>query len=563
MQNDFLENQAEKRGAYLGRILESDHPRKLIVAGPGTGKTFTFGEVFRKSHGENNLALTFIRKLVEEMERGLGELAEVKTFHAYCKKLLHERNGRVELVPFLTRIVESDAIFLGAPLYGFDDKFQTLAEDSHEVGFYLARGDYYEAVSFNDSVYRLYRYVRDGAFGLPAFSQVVVDEFQDFNPLEVAFIEEIEKHGPVLIVGDDDQAVYIGRNSSPDHLRRKYQSGQYEVFQLPFCSRCPRVVVEATDAFIKNVMAVHGLRNRIDRPFFPYLEGKEEINAAYPKLVTATMSTNQALAKFICGEIRAITPAKIEESHEKGYPCVLVVGKRQYLNSLAKRLREEYANVSFTEAQEIGYSALDGYKALRLHEDANLGWRILAEFHFPKSAMRRFIERSRDGIPFRDILPQEYVEKQTRVIALLGAEQQSDATYAELSTLLSVDPRPLVEHFVVNEQEAEGEIDKTQPTILLSSFEGCKGLSAGHVFIVGLNDGIVPARGEQGVVEDIEYCKFIVALTRTLNRCYLLSNRWDYDPRGKEPFAVSSFIGMIPKQFLDNRGYLRAKDIQS
>jgi len=100
MQIDFLENQAQQRTAYLNRILESGHLRKLIVAGPGTGKTFTFGAVFKKSGGDSNLALTFIRKLVEEMAIDLGEVVEVKTFHAYCKKLLHERNGRVELIPF-------------------------------------------------------------------------------------------------------------------------------------------------------------------------------------------------------------------------------------------------------------------------------------------------------------------------------------------------------------------------------------------------------------------------------------------------------------------------------
>lgn len=563
MENDFLVKQAEKRTAYLNAILESDHPRKLIVAGPGTGKTFTFGAVFRKSRGENNLALTFIRKLVEEMAKDLGEFAEVKTFHAYCKKLLHERDGRVELVPFLTNIIESDARFLDAQLYGFDDKFQTLAEDSREVNFYLARGDYYDAVSFNDSVFRLYRYVRDGTFRLPAFTQVVVDEFQDFNPLEVAFIEEIEKYSPILIVGDDDQAVYIGRNSSSEHLRRKYRSGDYQVFQLPFCSRCPRVVVEATNAFIQNVTAKQGFKDRIARPFFPYLEGKEEVNEAYPNIVRASLSTIQTLAKFVHIEIQTITPEEILEAHDKGYPCVLIVGKRQYLNPLAKKLRNQFANVSFTEAQEIGYSALDGYEMLRLRDDSNLGWRILAESHFSKTQMRNFMKASLDGTPFRNILPQEYIEQQTRAIEIIRAEQQDDSANAELSSLLGDAAHQIMGHFHVTEDEAQAEVDMTQPTILLSSFEGCKGLSAGRVFIVGLNDGIVPKRDEQGEVDDIEYCKFIVALTRTLKRCYLLSNKWDYNPRAQKPFAESSFIQLIPNHFKDDKGYLKSSDIDT
>ena len=256
--------------------------------------------------GKNNLAITFIRKLVEDMKDDLHDRAEVKTFHSFCKKLLHERNGKIELVPFLTKIIKGDVNFLGYNLSNFDDKFQTLDEGSQEIQFYLARGDYYDAVSFNDSVYRLFRYARDGQFELPTYNLIVVDEYQDFNPLEVAFIDELEKKSPILIVGDDDQAVYIGRNSSPKFLRDKYHSGNYEVFKLPFCSRCPRVIVDATTEFIHNVIERGGLQERIARPFIPFLDGKKYENITYPKIIKATTSTILCLSKFIIAEIRKI-----------------------------------------------------------------------------------------------------------------------------------------------------------------------------------------------------------------------------------------------------------------
>jgi len=413
---DFFDQQAEKRKIYLDRILNSTQRRRLIVAGPGTGKTFTFGEVFKKSGNNNNLALTFIRKLVDDMGKDFGDHAEVKTFHAYCKKLLHERNGKIELIPFLTKIVEGDANYLGYNLSSFDEKFQTLAEESHEIGFYLGRGDYYDAVSFNDSVYQLYRIVRDGNFELPTFNQIVVDEFQDFNPLEVAFIEELEKKSPILIVGDDDQAVYVGRNSSPEYLRRKYHSGDYQVFQLPFCSRCPRVVVEATTAFIQNIIGGGGFLERIDRPFIPFLEGKQYENYTYPKIIKATTSTIQCLSKFIAVEIQKIPAGEIAEAHEKSYPCVLIVGKKQYLNPLAKKLRDQFSNINFTEAQEISYSILDAYEILRNQDDSNLGWRILAEIYFPRWQMQEFIKATLSGTPFIRILPPDFIDKHQKVI---------------------------------------------------------------------------------------------------------------------------------------------------
>ena len=133
MSIDLLQNQAAHRQRYLDVIFYSSSARKLIVAGPGTGKTYTFGQLFRNSGEGKYLALTFIRKLVMDMEDELGELAEFKTFHAYCKKLLHEKYGRIVLFPFLTQVIKEDSVFLGLNLGNFDEAFQTLDEASEEV----------------------------------------------------------------------------------------------------------------------------------------------------------------------------------------------------------------------------------------------------------------------------------------------------------------------------------------------------------------------------------------------------------------------------------------------
>jgi superfamily I DNA/RNA helicase len=558
--SNLLEDQKEKRRKYLEKILSSDSSRKLIVAGPGTGKTFTFGEVLKQHKGKQNLALTFIRKLVADMEKDFGDYAEVKTFHAYCKKLLHERNGRIELAPFLTKVIESDAVILGRNLDSFDEKFQTLAEGSPEVQFYLERGDYYEVVSFNDSVFRLYTAVRDGYFELETYNQVVVDEFQDFNPLEVAFISELEKKSPILIVGDDDQAVYHARNSSPDFLREKFYSGKYEVFQLPYCTRCPQVVVDATNAFIQNVIESGGFQSRVDRPFAPYLEGKEYENSTYPKIISATTTNIACLSKFVISEIGKIPEKDIQEAYEKNYPCVLIVGKRQYLNPLAKKLREIFKNVNFAEAQNPDYSILDAYELLLAQENSNLGWRILAEFEFSTDQLRKMISASLDGIPFVRYLPQEFVEKHDSVIHILRSEQLSEDDRIKLIELLGDEGDTVVKYFFPLEDESKQEVDTNQPTILLSSFEGCKGLSAGHVFVVGLNDGVMP-KIQDNQIDDIECCRFLVALTRTRKRCYLISNKWDYSPNGQKAFQRSMFISLIPSEYLDEKGYLKSKDI--
>jgi superfamily I DNA/RNA helicase len=491
----------------------------------------------------------------------LGQVAEVKTFHAFCKKLLHRAYGGFVLSPFLTQVIAEDSKYLDLRHSHFDIAFQTLDEGSGEIAFYLERGDYYDAVSFNDSVYRVLLAVRKNAGFLPKYSQIVIDEFQDFNPLEVAFIDELQKKGPILIVGDDDQAVYSRRNSSPVHLREKFTSGEYETFKLPFCSRCPRAVVDATSSFIESVMAKGGFTSRIDRPFVPFLEDKEHENKVYPKIISANASTIECLAKLVFLSISNIPQDEVAEAYSGSYPCVLIVGQRQYLNPLHKRLVKKYDNVAFTQASGREYTIVDGYEVLRANDASNLGWRLLAGLEFSKGELAEMLKASADGSPFMKMLPESFMKKHTSALEILRKDQLERADHEDLTEMLGDQSQSLVAHFFRPEDE-ESEPDKSQPSILLSSFEGCKGLSAGHVFIVGLNSGVMPQVDPPGEVADIEISKFIVAMTRTRKLLYLLSNRWDYGPHGPR-YAPSMFVDIIPAEFRFDAGYVTSDDAES
>jgi superfamily I DNA/RNA helicase len=57
---------------------------------------------------------------------------------------------------------------------------------------------------------------------IPTYEQVVVDEFQDFNKLEVSLIELLAEKSPILLAGDDDQALYDFKDASPEHIRERH-----------------------------------------------------------------------------------------------------------------------------------------------------------------------------------------------------------------------------------------------------------------------------------------------------------------------------------------------------
>ena len=100
-------------------------------------------------------------------------------------------------------------------------------------------------MDFDDSVYRAYSELKKIPSSVRGYDLVLIDEYQDFNRMEAAFIDLLAEKSPIVVAGDDDQALYSQlRGVSWEHIRSLYCRGDYEVFPLPFCMRCPEVIVE-------------------------------------------------------------------------------------------------------------------------------------------------------------------------------------------------------------------------------------------------------------------------------------------------------------------------------
>ncbi|MEX0981362.1 MAG: ATP-dependent helicase [Bacteroidales bacterium] len=570
-----MPTQSEERQRYLDLILESDSVKQLIVAGPGTGKTYTFKQLLKSLGPGNYLVLSFIRKLVDDIAFEMGDMAEVKTFHAFCKRILHEQQGKVDIYPKLPEIIQDDATLLNYDYSDFETKFRNLEEATPDIAFFLARGDYYKYLSFDDSVYRLYQLLKEDNSILGEYDHIIVDEYQDFNLLEVEFLKELEKTGPILIAGDDDQAIYEGRSSSPDYLRERYKSGDYDIFELPYCSRCPEVVVNATNSFIENLIAYGGLKNRLKKSYFPYTDGNEETNRLHPKIKVIEVPVISTIAKYIDKEIQKIPSGEILESNntDSSYPTVLIIGQRHYLSELHKKLVRTYPQIEFdAKSQEDQSRILDGIKMLIRDENSNLGWRVLAEELLSRIVLKSVIIESRNLSPLRGLLEEDFLQPIVGLINLIKLVKQESREFSndEKRTIKEKFPSDadiIINYFSPGEEEEQAEQDPEEPTILLRTFEGSKGLSGGHVFIVGANDGSIPKFEKEDEVKDIECCKFVVALTRTRKQCHIISNRWLNSPKNSDgswtdKFKKSTFLGMIPRECVEDSGYKRSEQIE-
>jgi superfamily I DNA/RNA helicase len=196
--------------------------------------------------------------------------------------------------------------------------------------------------------------------------------------------------------------------------------------------------------------------------------------------------------------VRSIPSPYIKDSREDGYPTVLIIGNKQYLSQISAHLKDlgyVLDEKEGTEGEEDQITREDGLKVLKGDAGSSLGWRIVLEVDKP-TFFTKAVARMLSTKPLITVIPKAYR------VSVLAEVQKFEEPAAKAKG-----PQP----------------EFGKPTIKLTSFQSAKGLSAQYVFVVGLHDRDLPKNSKK--IDDIEVCKFLVALTRTRKQCYLLLTR--------------------------------------
>lgn len=534
------EEMAEARAEALARILEDGSDRKLVVAGPGTGKTFTFQQLLAQSPGPN-LALTFLNGLAAELEKALGDRAEVYSFHGFARRLLHTLpvggvTNAVDYYPAFDLIGAQDVSILGVDTTRarIQEVVMNLLDGEPELATLLQAGEYYDVVGYDDSVYRVLRHFQTQPGDTPAYAQIVVDEYQDFNRMEIELIEAMAQVSPTLVAGDDDQALYSFRHASAIFLRDLVGDDRYADFELPFCSRCPDVIVRATHRIVERAQQQGLLTDRIPKEYVCYLPDKRAASDAYPTITHARCSVERNntpyIEQYLEEQIEAIPADDIQRSREAGHPTVLVIGPKQFSQRAYEYLRERFGEVSYKMSSQHDVHLIDGYHRLMKNRDSRLGWRIVLEVLQPPEWQAMVREALTNGSELVNLIPDDFCAEHLEVVALLeriAAEEtmtKEEMTTATKATRLDL-PDLLSELGFKTTEESEKEPPdySGEPSILVTSLMGAKGLQAEHVFVLGLNGGHFPTSNQNP--SEAEVCELLVALTRAREKCTLISVR--------------------------------------
>lgn len=532
---DKYQKAQDERERFTREIIDSTEPKKVVVAGPGTGKTYLFKDVLKEKG--KTLTLTFVNTLVEDLSLDLYGISEVRTLHSFARRVLG--GSKVKIYPKLTNIIEEDAIILIGETVDFNKMFYNLDDEDDYIKFYKGRKDYYEHYGYNDIIYAAVKWFEKRNDRIPEYELIVVDEFQDFNKLEVALIDFLSLKSPILIVGDDDQALYDFKSASPDHIRDRFgdKYSDYMPFTLPYCSRCTRVVVGAANDVIDNASKNGHLKNRINKDLKYFSDkDKDAISDDNLKIVYT-----QVFAK----QVPYIIESNIHQLAEMSkceFSVLIISPTRVQSEGIVSSLKQKgFRNISTTKRRdEKEPTLMEGLKILLEDKDSNLGWRIAVKF-LPDDddlvAILKIVHVD-SSKSIKDLVNENIRREVTELLRTFRAIRKGQLGDKKLLDdslpKIGIDPLELAEKHLREElsrtSRGIGKPGIRNMPIVATTIQGSKGLAADHVFITHFDDQYFIRNRDKEKISDQDICSFLVALTRAMERVILISTKPDVVP---------------------------------
>ena len=300
----------------------------LILAGAGSGKTrvitvrIAYLIAEKKVSPYNILAVTFTNKAAGEMRERVVELMKgqrqqsaplVTTFHSLCVRILRqdiEQLSEGYTKSFTIYDTDDSLKVIKACIkdIGMDDKQLAPRQVLNAISGSKNRGEDFELyaskVEYTDErraaiarVFKLYEERLNNANALDfddlmikavkllrvskevrdkyndKFKYILVDEYQDTNPLQFALIGYLtEKQQNICVVGDDSQSIYAFRQAD---IRNILEFEQHfpnaKAILLEQNYRSTQTILDVADAIIKNN------QNRKEKKLWTANEGGEKI----------------------------------------------------------------------------------------------------------------------------------------------------------------------------------------------------------------------------------------------------------------------------------------------
>lgn len=523
----------EESKKHTDAIVESTSRKKIVVAGPGTGKTYLFKKIIE---GKNNtLTLTFVNALVEDLSLELYGISDVKTLHSFARSTLSSNIGAVKIFPKLSKVIKEDAKILLEKDIDFDFLFHNRDDENKDIEFYEKRKNYYDKhYGYSDIIFTLVKYFEDKKDKVPTYDQILVDEFQDFNKLEISLIDLLAEKSPVLLAGDDDQALYEDlKSASAKYIRDRFSDNcpDYESFTLPHCRRCTSVIVNAVNDIITSAIKNNFLKERADKKYEYFQDKNKDIESNENQKIIYSQQFARKIPWFIEQQI-----GKIAEEIKSKFSVLIISPTKTQIRSIVDALRGKgFINIESTEKRdEKGLPILDGLKILLDDENSNLGWRIVSRSILSDTDFESVLKESnKDNAKcFAELIGSKQKKEINDILKILRSikndKKVGEEKLDEVLRKVGFGPFDIARNYLKDEINSNsvriGNPGLRKIPIKATTIQSSKGLEADYVFITYFDDRYFIKNKDKKNIEDKEICNFLVALTRARRKVFLISS---------------------------------------
>ncbi len=608
----------------------------LILAGAGSGKTrvLTTRIAWLVSTGQVSphgvLAVTFTNKAAKEMLTRLSALVPIHprglwigTFHGLCNRMLrahHRDAGLPQTFQILDSADQLGAIKRLMKNLGVDDEKYPPRELMHFINAHKEQGiragqaeaydphtrkkvelySEYEAqcqregvVDFAELLLRCYELLSRNEplrrHYQERFRHILVDEFQDTNKLQYAWLKLLAGGGAaVFAVGDDDQSIYAFRGAEVGNMREfERDFAGPHVIRLEQNYRSHGNILDAANALIKHnrerlgknlwTDAGNGEPIRVFEGFTDLDEARfvvDEIRAlveeGFSRTQIALLYRSNAQSRVLEHELftRAV-PYRVygglrfferqEIKHALAYLRLLAnpdddtaflrvvnfptrgIGARslENLQATAHQMNSSLYNAAASLTGKAG-AVVGGF--IRLIEELRQeteGLRLpeMVAHVLEKSGLAEFYRNDKEG--------QERLENLDELINAAATFVDDEGAVGEAGALLS-----FLSHASL--ESGEHQAGEGQDAVQLMTVHAAKGLEFDVVFITGLEQGLFPhenaAQDRNGLEEERRL--MYVAITRARKRLYLCHAQSRMLHGQTRYCAPSVFLEEIPQELL-------------
>lgn len=574
-------------------------PRIAVKAGPGTGKTKTLVSrlryllEYRKVRPAEITAVTFTNQAAAEMrtrieretgKKQAGRSMQIGTFHSICMNFLKEQGEEFVLIgaaeqrrlaeqviaqtgmnvktgKFLEMVsrMKSGMDISGADIpAGGDNSDHTQWQQT--IDAYEERKREKHLFDFDDLLLRTVERIESGQVGegwQKRFLYLLVDEFQDINPVQLRLVKLWSGAGRELfVIGDPDQSIYGFRGADSTCFERlKEEYDDLELISLkenyrssPQILEAAATVIRASERLCPNCPDNEPVRIiQAGSPMGEAIFIAKEINRMAGGI--GMLEAHQAAWEHPDKKIRSFDEiAVLCRTHHQAElveKCLrtesipyIIAGREDYLseesvqNSLCFfRLIEHALNADDEDSSQSDLSALTPAMEICAKYFWKLEWSSVAE-EIIRNTMMKYQPL------YKKKTPQKFLEQWMEEVKL--AEDPAMQKLSQAAVFYKTMPEFLqaLELGVESDLKRCGTKKYTSDAVTVMTLHGSKGLEFPVTFIYGAEQGSIPLESEKHPADKEEERRlFYVGMTRAKEELILTTS-------GEE----SEFVSEIPDE---------------